>query len=121
MSSRSAGDEAAGGRTTAPPILILTSLAEGEKHGYALAQDIEQFAGVKLGPGTLYGAIGRLEDRGLIEAMGTSGRRRPYRLTPAGSEFLRAALDELRTIVDVGSARLALQPLPSLPAVGGVA
>jgi DNA-binding PadR family transcriptional regulator len=121
MSSRSAGDEATAGRSNDPPMLILTSLADGEKHGYALAQDIEEFAGVRLGPGTLYGAIGRLEDRGLIEAMGTSGRRRPYRLTPAGSEFLRTALDELRAIVDVGSARLALRPVPSLPAAGGAA
>ena len=86
-----------------------------------MAQDIEQFAGVKLGPGTLYGAIGRLEDRGFIEAMGTSGRRRPYRLTTAGAEFLRAALDELRAVVDVGSARLALRPVPGVPVVGGVA
>jgi DNA-binding PadR family transcriptional regulator len=121
MSSRSAGDEAAAGRSNDPPLLILTSLAEGDKHGYALAQDIEQFAGVRLGPGTLYGAIGRLEDRGLIEAAGTSGRRRPYRLTTAGAEFLGAALDELRAIVDEGSARLALRPVPSVPASGGVA
>jgi DNA-binding PadR family transcriptional regulator len=121
MSPRSAGDEATAGRSNDPPILILTSLAQGEKHGYALAQDIEEFAGVRLGPGTLYGAIGRLEDRGLIEPIGASGRRRPYRLTTAGAEFLRTALDDLRAIVDVGSARLALRPLPSVPAVGGAA
>ena len=50
--------------TNDPTLLILTSLASGEKHGYALLQDIERFAGVTLGPGTLYGAIGRLEERG---------------------------------------------------------
>jgi DNA-binding PadR family transcriptional regulator len=121
MTPRSASDEATAGRSNDPPILILTSLAEGEKHGYALAQDIEQFAGVTLGPGTLYGAIGRLEERGLIEAAATSGRRRPYRLTSAGAEALSTALDKLRTIVDAGSARLARRPGPSVPASGGSA
>jgi DNA-binding PadR family transcriptional regulator len=110
MNSRSRIDEAAGGRSNDPPILILTSLADGEKHGYALLQDIEAFAGVRLGPGTLYGAISRLEERGLIEAVEASGRRRPYRLTLDGAEALRSALADLRTIVDEGSARLARRP-----------
>jgi DNA-binding PadR family transcriptional regulator len=98
-------------RTTSndPTVLILTSLASGEKHGYALQQDIEDFAGARLGPGTLYGAIGRLEERGLIEPVGESGRRRPYRLTAAGAEALRSAIDELRAIVDEGASRLALR------------
>ncbi len=89
-----------------PPTLILTSLASGEKHGYALLLDIEDFAGIRLGPGTLYGAIGRLEERGLIEAVGASGRRRPYRLSAAGAEALAATLADLRTLVDEGTARL---------------
>ena len=97
-------------RANDPSALILTSLASGAKHGYALLQDIEAFAGVRLGPGTLYGAISRLEERGLIEAVGTSGRRRPYRLSAAGAQALGAALDGLRTIVDEGSARLAARP-----------
>lgn len=71
-----------------------------------MLQDIEAFAGVRLGPGTLYGAIGRLEERGLIEAFGASGRRRPYRLSAAGAEVLEATLAELRAIVDEGTARL---------------
>ncbi|HZT14543.1 MAG TPA: PadR family transcriptional regulator [Gaiellaceae bacterium] len=96
-------------RTNDPPVLILTSLADGPKHGYALQQDIEAFAGVQLGPGTLYGAIARLEERGLIEPAGPSGRRRPYRLTTAGREALADALAELRTIVDEGTARLAVR------------
>ena len=96
-----------GGRSNDPTVLILTSLAAGEKHGYALLQDIEAFADVRLGPGTLYGAIGRLEERGLIEAVGETGRRRPYRLTAAGAEALAATLAELRAIVDEGTARLA--------------
>lgn len=93
-----------------PPLLILTSLAAGPKHGYALQQDIAAFAGVTLGPGTLYGAVARLEERGLIEALEASGRRRPYRLTAAGAETLEDALAELRAIVDTGGARLAGAP-----------
>src|SRR3954469_9683845 len=95
------------GRSNDPPVLILTSLASGPKHGYALLQDIEAFAGVRLGPGTLYGAIARLEERGLIEPAAAAGRRRPYRLTGAGADALAAALSELRAIVETGSARLA--------------
>jgi DNA-binding PadR family transcriptional regulator len=94
-------------RTNDPTLLILTSLASGEKHGYALLQDIERFAGVTLGPGTLYGAIGRLEERGLIQPVGQAGRRRPYQLTATGAAELADALGELRTITDEGSRRLA--------------
>lgn len=118
MTSTSHPDKAAAGRSNDPSILILTSLADGEKHGYALLQDIEAFAGVRLGPGTLYGAISRLEERGLIEALEGSGRRRPYRLSSAGAEGLRSALAELRTIVDEGSARLARRPAPAAFAHG---
>ena len=110
MTLRSQPEKAASGRSNDPSILILTSLADGEKHGYALLQDIEAFAGVRLGPGTLYGAISRLEERGLIEALEGSGRRRPYRLSVAGAEALRSALAELRNIVDEGSARLSRAP-----------
>jgi DNA-binding PadR family transcriptional regulator len=113
------------GRPNDPTVLTLTSLASGEKHGYALLQDIEEFAGVRLGPGTLYGAIGRLEGRGLIEAVGAAGRRRPYRLTAAGETALQETLDELRTIVNEGTARLRRRPTaPSAPTVaslGGLA
>ena len=97
-------------RSNDPPVLILTSLASGAKHGYALLQDIEAFAGVRLGPGTLYGAISRLEERGLIEAAGLSGRARPYRLSTAGRDLLEARLAELRAIVDEGTARLSRAP-----------
>ena len=74
------------GRSNEPPVLILTSLAAGPKHGYALTKDIEAFAGVSLGPGTLYGAIARLEERGLIAPVpvGSDARRRPYRITGEG-------------------------------------
>jgi DNA-binding PadR family transcriptional regulator len=89
-----------------PSLLILTSLCSGAKHGYALLQDIDAFAGVRLGPGTLYGAIARLEERGLIEALAPSGRTRPYALTPDGRSSLAQTLAELARIVDVGSKRL---------------
>lgn len=93
-------------RDNDPTVLILTSLASGAKHGYALLLDIEEFAGVRLGPGTLYGAIARLEERGLIEPLAAEGRTRPYRLTAGGSAELERTLAELRTIVDEGTARL---------------
>ena len=93
-------------RPNDPPVLILTSLASGPKHGHALARDIESFAGVRLGPGALYGAITRLEERGLIEPLGTEDRRRPYRITAAGTAALADAVAEMRRIADVGAARL---------------
>src|ERR1035437_1500723 len=75
-------------RPNDPSVLILTSLADGAKHGYALSKDIEHFAGVVLSPGTLYGAITRLEESGLIEPEVEVDRRRPYRITAAGSVAL---------------------------------
>lgn len=93
-------------RPNDPSLLILTSLAGGPKHGHALAKDIEAFAGVSLGPGALYGAITRLEERGLIEPLPADDRRRPYRITAAGSQALAAAVDEMQTLSRVGSARL---------------
>jgi DNA-binding PadR family transcriptional regulator len=93
-------------RSNDPPLLILTSLADGPKHGHALAKDIEAFAGVRLGPGALYGAITRLEERGLIEPLPSSDRRRPYRITPAGTSALGQALADMRRLADVGTARL---------------
>lgn len=103
---------AAGGRVVAndPSVLILTSLASCPKHGHALAADIRDFAGVDLGPGTLYGAITRLEERGLIEALPTDDRRRPYQLTVAGRSALAEALEDMGRIVHVGKKRLRLSP-----------
>ena len=100
------------GRTNEPSVLILTSLASGAKHGYALAQDIEEFAGVSLGPGTLYGAITRLEERGLIAPLAGDERRRPYRITAAGKTALSAAVREMRQIANEGAARLGLAWAP---------
>ena len=95
-------------RANDPPLLILTSLADGPKHGYALAHDIGGFAGVQLSPGALYGAIARLEERGLIEALPEVERRRPYRLTAAGCAELAEAMRDMRRVVDAGTHRLGL-------------
>jgi DNA-binding PadR family transcriptional regulator len=99
----------------------LTSLASGEKHGYALTQDITKFAGVTLGPGTLYGAIARLEERGLIEATPSDDRRQPYRITSSGRAALTAALQQMRKLADEGTVRLGLRVAKSRPARGLIA
>jgi DNA-binding PadR family transcriptional regulator len=95
-----------GERSTDPGLLVLTSLAEGPKHGYAITVDIEELSGVRLGPGTLYGALSRLEGRGLIEALPAEDRRRPYRLTCAGSAALAEALRTLERVAHSGLDRL---------------
>jgi len=95
------------GRFSEPALLILISLADGPKHGYAMTEDIAAVAGIRLGPGTLYGAIARLEAQGLIEALASDDRRNPYRLTAAGAGVLRARLAALQTIARVGQRRLA--------------
>lgn len=108
----SASPESAGlgglGRYAGPATLILASLAGGEKHGYALTNDIEEFAGARLAPGTLYEALARLERQGLIAAVPSDDRRRPYRLTGAGASALRAQLDDQRRVTEVGLRRLEL-------------
>jgi DNA-binding PadR family transcriptional regulator len=102
-----------------PPVLILASLAAGPKHGHALTLDIEQFAGVRLGPGTLYGAITRLDERGLIEPLPSEDRRRPYRITAAGEAALAASLEQMRRIADAGEHRLRGAATQLRPATGG--
>jgi DNA-binding PadR family transcriptional regulator len=93
-----------------PTLLVLSSLAGGDKHGYAMMVDIECFAGVRLGPGTLYGAITRLEERGWIRpvsaAVHTKDRRQPYTITAAGRERLRDQLANLDRAVRTGRRRL---------------
>jgi DNA-binding PadR family transcriptional regulator len=95
-------------RPNDPPVLILTSLASGSKHGHALSKDISEFAGVTLGPGALYGAITRLEERGLIEPLENDDRRRPYRITAAGSSALAEIVTDMHRLADVGATRLGL-------------
>jgi DNA-binding PadR family transcriptional regulator len=89
-----------------PPLLVLSSLADGDKHGYAMMEDIERFAGVRLGAGTLYGAITRLEQRGWIRPVDPVDRRQPYTITGAGREYLRDQLAELERLVRTGQRRL---------------
>jgi DNA-binding PadR family transcriptional regulator len=95
------------GRYAGPATLILASLADGAKHGYALTKDIESFSGVRLAPGTLYEALARLQAQGLIEPVESHDRRRPYRLTGVGAQALQAHLDAQRKVADLGLRRLA--------------
>ena len=95
-----------GERSTDPGLLVLTSLADGPKHGYAITRDVEQLTGVRLGPGTLYGALSRLEGKGLIEALPAEDRRRPYRLSSAGSAALQEQLQALAQVAQSGLERL---------------
>jgi DNA-binding PadR family transcriptional regulator len=89
-----------------PTLLVLSSLAGGDKHGYAIMQDIEAFASVTLGPGTLYGAITRLEQKGWIRPVGASDRRQKYTITAAGRAWLADQLESLQQVVKTGRARL---------------
>jgi len=92
---------------TDPALLILASLADGDKHGYAMMVDITAFSGVTLGPGTLYGAITRLEEKGWIRPVPSEDRRQPYKLTAAGRHHLAEQLDSIGQFVTTGRARLA--------------
>jgi len=89
-----------------PPLLVLASLANGPKHGHAMIEDIVGLCGTRLGPGTLYGAITRLEDEGLIEALPPEERRYPYRITRKGTRVLQAKLSTLRDFARIGLKRL---------------
>jgi len=94
------------GRFAEPSLYILLSLSDGPKHGYAIMSDVEESSSVPLGPGTLYGALARLEQRGLIEALPPVERRRPYRLTGLGVTTLKAQLDGLAGFARTGLERL---------------
>jgi DNA-binding PadR family transcriptional regulator len=94
------------GRFAEPSTYILVSLSDGPKHGYAIMADVERISGSPLGPGTLYGALARLERRGLIEALEPEERRRPYRITGLGATTLRAQLEQMRGLARAGLERL---------------
>lgn len=104
-----------------PPLLVLASLAAGPKHGHALMKDIEAFAGIQLGAGTLYGAIGRLVDRGLIAALAEEDRRQPYEITEEGVALFAEAITELGRVVEVGRDRLGNLAGAARAAQGGAA
>src|SRR5207253_643371 len=82
--TRPATDQMDLGRFEEPAILILTSLLQGPRWGYAIVKDVETVSGVHLGPGTLYATLARLEARGLIQGLPSEDRRRPYRITGTG-------------------------------------
>lgn len=94
------------GRFAEPTLYILVSLSDGPKHGYAIMTDVEAISGSPLGPGTLYGALARMEKRGLIEALEPVDRRRPYKLTGLGATTLRAQLEGLAGFSRLGLDRL---------------
>jgi DNA-binding PadR family transcriptional regulator len=98
MTGRSASND--------PGLLLMISLASGPKHGHAMLLDVAAFAGVRLGPGTLYGALSRLEEEGQVQALPTEGRRRPYRLTPRGRRVLAHRLGGLTRAVRTGLERV---------------
>ena len=91
---------------TDPTLLVLASLVEGDKHGYAMMDDIQRFAGVRLGPGTLYGAITRLEQRGWICPTGAEDRRQPYTITAAGRQYLEQQVASLDQVLKTAIRRL---------------
>lgn len=98
------------GRFGEPSLLVLVSLLEAPRHGYAIAEDVERLTGTRPGPGTLYGAIARLLDAGLVRESGQDGRRRPYELTDAGREVVEHELDVLSRLVRQGNRRLRTRP-----------
>ena len=94
------------GHYSDPPMLVLASLADGPKHGHAMIEDIVRLCGTRLGPGTLYGAIARLEQQGWIAPLAPEERRQPYRITPSGLRILRARLSTLQQFAKAGLKRL---------------
>jgi DNA-binding PadR family transcriptional regulator len=117
-----------------PTFLILTALAREPLHGYAVINEVSELSGgrVTLRPGTLYGALDRLADDGLVtldREESVDGRlRRYYRLSDAGESTLRTETERMRRNVDAATRRLrgrdrspAARPAgfgPTLPAGG---
>jgi len=93
---------------------VLLALAGGEKHGYAIMQEVTELSAgkVRMGPGTLYSTIQRLVDLDLIEETEGSGepsdhesRRRYYRLTGDGRQLLEAEVNRMESVVRVARKR----------------
>lgn len=95
---------------------VLLSLADGQKHGYAILKEVsERTAGqVELSTGTLYGIIKRLRADGLIResALGSTDRRRAYRLTALGRKVALAETERHRDLVAVAVTKKLLDPAP---------
>ena len=87
-------------------LLILTALAAEPMHGHGIRGEVEELSGRAVGPGTLYGAINRLEDDGLIRPLAPHGRRQPYEITGAGRRHLADEVAKSRAVVEVAERRL---------------
>ncbi|MGI9623219.1 MAG: PadR family transcriptional regulator [Acidimicrobiales bacterium] len=87
-------------------LLVLTALAAAPMHGHGIRAEIERLSGQPVGPGTLYGAIGRLEAEGLIRALPPVERRKPYELTSAGCRRLADDIEKSRQLVKTAEERL---------------
>jgi DNA-binding PadR family transcriptional regulator len=91
-------------------ILVLCALTDGPLHGYAINTAIDELTGERLGPGSLYGALARLEAKGLIEALDGEGRQRPVRITDQGRAVLERELRAMARVADAGLRRLGVWP-----------
>jgi DNA-binding PadR family transcriptional regulator len=95
-------------------MLVLTALADGPLHGYAINTAIEELTGRKLGPGSLYGALSRLEARELIRPTGEAAeaqeRHRTMQITDAGRDTLRAELEQMARVSQAGLRALGIAP-----------
>ncbi|MER7273992.1 PadR family transcriptional regulator [Dactylosporangium sp. CA-052675] len=100
--------------STDAQMVVLTVLADGPRHGYAINTAIEELTGRRLGPGSLYGALSRLEARGLIEPVTGDAdgqdRQRTMRITDAGRTSLRAELEQLARVARAGLRALGADP-----------
>src|SRR5271155_4623382 len=90
------------GHYSAPPLLVLASLANGPKHGHAMIEDIVRLCGTRLGSGTFYGAIARLEQQDWIEPLPAEEPPQPYRITASELRVLRARLTTLQQFTKAG-------------------
>ncbi|MEU7875529.1 helix-turn-helix transcriptional regulator [Dactylosporangium sp. NPDC049140] len=99
--------------STDAQMVVLTVLADGPRHGYAINTAIEELTGRRLGPGSLYGALARLEARGLIEPVADDAapdRQRTMRITDVGRDTLRAELEQLARVARAGLRALGVDP-----------
>lgn len=105
---------------TEQALFILASLARGDLHGYGIARDVEELSDgrIRLTAGTVYGALNRLTDDGLVAPAGEQEvqgrRRRYYRLTPAGHSTFASEVERLRSAAAVLSTRVSARPAPRL-------
>jgi len=87
-------------------LLVLTALAAEPMHGHRIRSDVEDLSGRSVGPGTLYGAISRLEEDGLIRPLPPRDRRKPYEITDAGRRHLAGEMAASRNLVQIAEERL---------------